>query len=363
MSALQLLAAVSAAHVRSSVHLRSAVFATVAPPRKATEESYLAQFERVFAADHVHKPSIALPKPSPALQRQEKTATLIPFSSVAGTLISPSRWAIDWGRLVYFAWAHACGAAALLFMFSWKRLAIHACMYFAAGIGITYSFHRQLSHRSFTSVKWLEYLMAYAGTLSAQGSPTAWVSDHRYHHLQCETALDPHSSYEGLWWSHMGWVLDTELNARRCPRNNVADLEADAFYTHIDRHLPLHLLGFLSLCYAVDGAAGVCWNMLRVCINYHVTWLVNSAAHAWGAQPFVTGDNSRNNWWVGLLAFGEGWHNNHHAFEYSARHGLGHGQLDLTWQLIRLFKRLGLVNNVKLPSEAAMAAKRRPEVA
>ena len=101
--------------------------------------------------------------------------------------------------------------------------------YIVTGLGITFSFHRQLTHRSFTTPKWLEYLAAYCGTLAVQGSPIEWVSDHRYHHLHTETALDPHSSYEGFWWAHMGWVLDTEMGEARCqPRSNVADLEAQS---------------------------------------------------------------------------------------------------------------------------------------
>ena len=107
--------------------------------------------------------------------------------------------------------------------------------------------------------------------------------------------------------------------------------------------------------YAIGGMAGLVWRAFFTALLWNVTWFVNSAAHLWGRQEYKTGDQSRNNWWVGFLAFGEGWHNNHHAFESSARHGLRPRQFDITWQIIRLFKAVGLVTRVKLPTEAAKA--------
>ena len=150
--------------------------------------------------------------------------------------------------------------------------------------------------------KWLEYLGAYAGTLAAQGSPIEWVSDHRYHHLHTETPLDPHSSYEGFWWSHMGWALDWKMGARRCPRTNVAELQSQPFYVHLDKHLAWHLALHLVIMYALGGLPWVVWRMAGVTLWYHATWLVNSASHIWGDQPYRTGDMSRNNALVGFLA-------------------------------------------------------------
>merc|ERR1712087_160494 len=187
-----------------------------------------------------------------------------------------------------------------------------------------------------------------------QGGPLEWVSDHRYHHLHTETPLDPHSSYEGFYWSHIGWMLDAEVYNQRCSdRRNVADLEKQPFYRHLQKQYIWHVVAHFGMVFAVGGLPLLCWRALGVALLYHVTWFVNSAAHLWGKQEYATGDQSRNNWWVGFLAFGEGWHNNHHAFEYSARHGLGKGQFDITWILISLLKRVGLISAVKLPIEAA----------
>lgn len=242
-------------------------------------------------------------------------------------------------------------------------LALAAVMYVITGmLGITLSFHRQLSHRSFTTPKWLEYFFAYCGVLALQGDPLEWVSSHRYHHLYCETDRDPHTVNEGLWWSHMGWLLDnTATKARTGDQSNANDIAQDPFYSFIKKTYPLHPLLFACAMYAWGGLPYVVWGVaVRTVWVWHITWFVNSASHAWGSKVYKTNppDQSRNNWWVGILAFGEGWHNNHHAFQYSARHGLEWWQIDMTWYLIRTLQFLGLATNVKLPTEAKKAAMR-----
>lgn len=326
--------------------------------RAISEVSYAQQFEELFSREELHT-STPVVKPSNAAQSREPTAFRVAFSNVYATLMrspfSKNRtWSsTDIGRLTYFAVAHLFGIGAL-FCFSWRNLISAFLMYVATGMGITYSFHRQLAHRSFRTPKWLEYTAAYCGAMAMQGGPIEWVSDHRYHHLHTETPLDPHSSYEGFYWSHLGWMLDEELYLRRCSdRRNVGDLEKQPFYRHLQKRYLYHLAAHFGLVYAVGGLPLVCWRFLGISLLLHVTWFVNSAAHLWGRQDYATGDQSRNNWWVGFLAFGEGWHNNHHAFEYSARHGLGKRQFDITWILIATLKRLGLATNVKLPTEAA----------
>jgi fatty-acid desaturase len=135
-------------------------------------------------------------------------------------------------------------------------------------------------------------------------------------------------------------------------RGNASDLEAQWYYRWLRDTYPWHVVAqFLGL-YLLGGFPAVVWGgALRMVWVYHVTWFVNSASHVWGSQAYDTGDLSRNNWWVGILAWGEGWHNNHHAFEFSARHGLEWWQVDVTWGLIWGMQKLGLATNVKLPSE------------
>eukprot|EP00898_Chlorokybus_atmophyticus_P007858 jgi/Chlat1/8073/Chrsp75S00603 len=261
-------------------------------------------------------------------------------------------WApTDIGYVVFMSAMHiACLWAPATF--SWGNVALFAGLYFITGcLGITLSFHRNLSHKAFKLPKWLEYTFAYCGVQAVQGDPLEWVSSHRYHHANCDTLEDPHTPYEGFWWSHMGWLLDEKATLKRVgARANIADMESQPFYKWIQKTYIAHPIAFAGLLYAFGGLPAIIWGMcLRVVWVYHITWLVNSASHVWGNQSWNTGDLSRNNWWVAVLAFGEGWHNNHHAFEYSARHGLQWWQWDPTWYVIKGLEKVGLATNVKLP--------------
>ncbi|XP_014515716.1 palmitoyl-monogalactosyldiacylglycerol delta-7 desaturase, chloroplastic [Vigna radiata var. radiata] len=240
------------------------------------------------------------------------------------------------------------------FHFNWPAFWVAVALYVVTGLfGITLSFHRNLSHRSFKLPKWLEYSFAYCGVLALQGNPIDWVSTHRYHHQFCDTERDPHSPTEGFWFSHMSWLFDTNSIIERCGEpNNVGDLEKQPFYRFLRSTYLLHPFALGALLYAAGGFPFLVWGMgVRIVWVYHITWFVNSACHVWGNQAWNTRDLSRNNWWVALLAFGEGWHNNHHAFEYSARHGLEWWQLDMTWYVVRFLQAIGLASEVKLPSE------------
>ncbi|KAH1085123.1 hypothetical protein AAZX31_07G028400 [Glycine max] len=241
------------------------------------------------------------------------------------------------------------------FHFNWPAFRVAVALYIVTGLfGITLSFHRNLSHRSFKLPKWLEYFFAYCGVLALQGNPIDWVSTHRYHHQFCDSERDPHSPTEGFWFSHMSWLFDTSSVIERCGEaNNVGDLEKQSFYRFLRSSYLVHPFALGALLYAAGGFPFLVWGMgVRIVWVYHITWFVNSACHVWGNQAWNTRELSRNNWWVALLAFGEGWHNNHHAFEYSARHGLEWWQLDMTWYVVRFLEAIGLATDVKLPTES-----------
>lgn len=268
------------------------------------------------------------------------------------------KWAlIDIGMAGFMVGIHGLCLLAP-FTFSWQAFGVFLLSYLVTGmLGITLSYHRNLSHKSFILPKCLEYTFAYCGVLAMQGDPLEWVSSHRYHHQFCDTDKDPHSPYEGFWYSHMGWVLDNKTTLERVgARGNVGDMSKDPFYKFIEKTYPIHPMLAAIGFYAWGGLPFLIWGVaLRAVWVYHVTWLVNSASHVWGTQAWNTGDLSRNNWWVALLAFGEGWHNNHHAFEYSARHGLEWWQLDLTWYCVVALEKMGLATKVKLPLKDHMS--------
>jgi fatty-acid desaturase len=243
-------------------------------------------------------------------------------------------------------------AVAALFFFSWKALAVSAVLYvFAINMGIGMGYHRLLTHRGYTTPKWIEYFLAICGTLSLEGGPMFWVATHRIHHQITDRPGDPHTPHDGGWWSHMGWIMSgpglhsqTSILARYAP-----DLAKDRFMVKLSEYhwVPLTVVGIALLVFG--GWKFVLWGIFfRVVVGLHATWLVNSATHMWGSKRFPTRDDSRNNWWVALLTGGEGWHNNHHAHPVSARHGLAWYEFDPNYYGIWLLQKVGLAKNVKV---------------
>ncbi len=252
---------------------------------------------------------------------------------------------------VFFMLLFHVGALAAFFVFTWKALLLTLILWWVAcSLGIGMGYHRLLTHRGYKTPKWFEYVLAVCGTLALEGGPLLWVATHRVHHQNTDKAGDPHSPHEGGFWAHMGWVL----TGRTMQSNSaellpfVPELRKDRFHMWISRWhwVPITLLAILILI--VGGWRYVLWGIfLRTVIGLHSTWLVNSATHMWGKQRFATRDDSRNSLWVALLTFGEGWHNNHHAFPQSARHGMAWYELDLNWYGIAILRFLGLAWDVK----------------
>jgi len=190
--------------------------------------------------------------------------------------------------------------------------------YIVTGFGITLSYHRQLAHKSFTTPKPLEYAFAYCGALALQSHPINWVSSHRHHHGATEQENDVHSPLDGFWWSHMGWLMDQEGTWMRANKSNIFDLARQPFYQHLKKYYALHAIVLpIAVLYALGGLPWVLWGFFaRVVWTWHVTWCVNSVSHVWGFKDWNTPDNSMNNWLIGVLALGEGWHSWHHAFAF-----------------------------------------------
>jgi len=252
------------------------------------------------------------------------------------------------------------GAVAALFYFSWTNLFLATFLYWiAGGLGICLGYHRLHTHRSYKVPRWMECMLGIFGTLSLQGSPLAWVATHRLHHQKSDQEGDPHTPNDGAWWSHMGWVLFNRRNANddALISKYAPDLAKDNFYVQLNKYhwVPVALLSAVLL--AIGGMPMFLWGVcLRIVVGLHATWLVNSATHMWGSRRFATRDDSRNNWWVAAITFGEGWHNNHHAHPASARHGLAWYEVDLSWITLRAWMMMGLAHDVREAKIAVVAA-------
>ncbi len=252
---------------------------------------------------------------------------------------------------VVLAWFHVQAVAAL-FSFSWTNLIVAAVLYWmAVGLGISMGYHRLHTHRGFKTSKLFEYFLAICGTLTLEGGPIFWVAIHRRHHQHSDQPLDPHTPRVSGFWAHIGWILfgEAQHNNTATMSRYAPDLGKDPFYRWLTTYhwVPLTVLGFALL--AVGGWPLVNWAIfLRVVVGLHATWLINSATHMWGSRRFATQDDSRNIWWVALITFGEGWHNNHHAHPTSARHGLAWYEFDVTWISLKLLRAVGLVWDVRV---------------
>ena len=267
---------------------------------------------------------------------------------------------INWDTLTFIILFHA-GALGALFMFTWKAVAVAAGLWWVShSLGIGVGFHRLLTHRGFKTPKAVEYFLTLCGALALESGPISWVTTHRIHHAHADSKGDPHSPRDGGWWSHIGWLLAGTAQQHPPPvlRLYAPDLMKDRFHVWLNRwyYLPLTILGFGLL--AAGGWGLMLWGVcLRVVVGWHLTFLVNSATHMWGTRRFETSDDSTNSWWVALLTFGEGWHNNHHAHPTAARHGLRWYEIDVNWYGIRALQLMGLAKSVKLAKRSPSLSK------
>jgi fatty-acid desaturase len=265
----------------------------------------------------------------------------------------------NWLTIIVFVLFHL-GAVAALFVFNWRVFAVSAFLYWLAiGVGISLGYHRLHTHRSYKVPRALEYFFAVCGSLTLQGGPISWVATHRVHHQMSDQPGDPHSPRDGAWWAHVGWILFGEANHNntRKKAKYAPDLAKHRFYVWLNNYhwVPMAALGLLLL--AFGGLPMMLWGLcLRVTIGLHATWLVNSATHLWGTRRFDTRDDSRNSWWVALITFGEGWHNNHHAHPTSARHGLAWYEFDPSWIEIRILKFFRIAKSIRVAKVSSAMA-------
>ncbi len=260
------------------------------------------------------------------------------------------------------------------------QLGIFLVMYFATGLGITVGYHRLFTHRAFEANRAVTATLGVLGSMAVEGPLLRWVAAHRRHHQHADDELDPHSPHHhgsgfwgalrGLWHAHVGWLFYPDAPGQS---RYVGDLRRDPMLRKISSLFPLWVLLGLVLPSVAGGLLTMTWSgallgflwggLARVFLVHHVTWSINSVCHLWGSQPFKEGDESRNNLIFGVLGMGEGWHNNHHAFPTSARHGLRWWELDMSYWVIRALSALGLAWKVRTPDPASIAGKRKRSAA
>jgi len=305
--------------------------------------------ESNLADDHVR----AAPATAPARQRiAAAVGVLVPFLGLILAVIGL------WGR----------GVAGV-------DLVLLLGMYITTGLGVTIGYHRLFTHRSFQAARPVKLLLAVLGSMAAQGELLRWVAIHRRHHRHSDLAQDPHSPHHhgggvrgvlaGFWHAHVGWIFQADPpNLER----HVRDLHSDRMlrvtsrlfgaWVFLGLLIPAVLGGVLTGTWT-GALMGLLWGgLVRIFLGHHITWSINSVCHLWGSCPFDRDDRSRNNFVFGVLGLGEGWHNNHHAFPASARHGLRWWQLDLSYVTIRALEMMGLVRGVRVPARERIFSRR-----
>ena len=256
----------------------------------------------------------------------------------------------QWNTIFFVAAFHLAAIAAI-FTFSWQNLvATLICWWVSSSWGIGIAYHRLLTHRGFTTSTWMMRFLATCGSLGLQSGPITWVTTHRLHHAFTDTDKDPHSPRDkGFWWSHIGWIFKgTAQNQSEAVKQRYSpDLMKDPYLRFLDKYYWVTTLILAAGLFAIGGWTMVIWAVvMRVAVSWHFTWMVNSVTHIWGSRRFETRDDSRNNALVAAVTFGEGWHNNHHTYPRSAKHGLTWKEIDLNWYQLRMLEKVGLISNV-----------------
>ncbi len=238
-------------------------------------------------------------------------------------------------------------------------LVLLVTMYAFIALGVGVGFHRMLTHRSFRPHPFVKFVLLVLGSMAVEAPPIEWAATHIKHHAQSDREGDPHSPTEGLFHAHLGWLFEGRFAD---PQQYCRHLLKDPVVVFVNRTFLLWVALSLAIPFAIGGWTGFLWcGLVRIFIGHHVTFSVNSICHTFGGREFETNDRSRNQWIVGLLAFGEGWHNNHHAFPRSAFHGLHWWQLDVSGYLIWALERCGLARDVYRVSSTMMARYSSPD--
>ena len=259
---------------------------------------------------------------------------------------------LDWTNITWMITIHILSIVSLWHTTTGSLICCFILFFVTGCLGITFCFHRLLSHKSFKAHPIIEGITAFCGTLAMQGTVQEWVFHHRHHHRSSDTRLDPHNAKRGFWYSHIGWILYKNPIFTNNQRMNktTKDIMLNKWLRFLSKKSTMILSQCLlaMILYALGGWAWVGSGIfLRLVLVYHTTWLVNSATHKWGYRNFSSGDLAVNTWWVALLTWGEGWHNNHHRHPHICTTRYRWWELDITYFIVKFFEFFGLVHHVK----------------
>ena len=275
------------------------------------------------------------------------------------TNIDPDQDEIMYPDLVPFLAVHAGCVAAIWSGVTWQAIAICVTLYWLRMFAITGGYHRYFSHRAYSTSRTFQFVLAFLAQSTAQKSVLWWAAKHRHHHLHSDTEQDVHSPrHKGFVYSHVGWIFDRRHDTTDLLK--VSDFAAypELMWLHKLEILPAIVLG--GFCFLIAGWSGVVVGFLwSTVLLYHATFCINSLAHVHGRRRYVTGDDSRNNWLLALFTMGEGWHNNHHAYQASARQGFYWYEIDFTYYVLVVLSWLGIVRDLKTPPKLVLRNEHR----
>ena len=302
------------------------------------------------APNVVETQPIPVAEPSPAEAAGTPAAAAAPFRNKLSDYFRPATIGF-WG-------IHLAAVAAVIAVgFSWRGLALALGMYFVRMIVVTGAYHRYFSHRTFKTSRAFQFLMALGAQSSAQKGVLWWAAHHRFHHKYSDTPVDPHSARQrGFLYAHLGWILAPDHDETNLQL--VGDLAKYPELRFLDKRsvylLPAVALG--AVCLALGGVHGFVWGFLvSTVLLWHGSFSINSLSHLFGKRRYATTDDSRNNWALAILTTGEGWHNNHHHYQSSANQGFRWWEIDVTFYVLLLLQRMGLVWDVRRPPSEVLA--------
>jgi stearoyl-CoA desaturase (delta-9 desaturase) len=250
-----------------------------------------------------------------------------------------------------FVFVHAACFAAIWSGITWQAVAIGVALYWLRIFAIGAGYHRYFSHRSYSTSRVLQFVLAFFAQTSAQKSVLWWAAKHRHHHLHSDTPHDVHSPrHTGFLYSHLGWIFVRRHGEADLLKVSDLTRYPELMWLHKYELVPPVALG--AFCFLITGWSGLVvgffWSTVLL---YHATFCINSLAHVYGSKRYVTGDDSRNNWLLAFFTMGEGWHNNHHAYQSSVRQGFRWWEIDVTFYVLKLLSWSGLVWNLKSPPD------------